>query len=344
MSAAPGAPDREAIRALPKVELHCHLDGAVRPSTLLELAARSGHRLPADTVESLVPHVQVAPGCRSLREFLATFETFYPVLAAPGALERVGVEVMHDLAEAGVVHGELRFCPHLQASEGHGPDAVVREALAGLSAGARETGVGFGAILCCYRPLAPETSEEVVDLALRHAADGVVGVDLAGPEDEPAAPHAPALARAREAGLPLTIHAGEAAGPGAVAEALDELAATRLGHAVSLARDRVLARRVAEAGVTVECCPTSNLHTGAVPSLAAHPLPTLREWGVPLALCTDDPRVSGVTLVDEYALAARQWALDLGALAALARAAIDAAFVDGATRARLHRRLEEHGG
>ncbi len=325
----------------PKIDLHCHLDGAARPATLLELSRQAGVPLPADDVAGLRPHVQVGRGCGSLREFLRTFDVFYPVLRVPGALERVGEELIEDAAGDNVVHIEVRLCPALQATDRHPAEHVLGDALAGLAAGGRAHDLSWGAIVCCYRELPAEVNRELVELAIDHTDRGVVGVDLAGPEDLPGAPSTGALRRAHDAGLPITVHAGEAAGPESIREALDVLGACRLGHAVALREDAALARRVAQEGVALECCLTSNLHTGAVASLDEHPFDTLRRAGCRVTLNTDDPAVSAITLGGEYALAARQWGYDEATLDAITRNACDAAFVDDARRAELRRRLDD---
>ncbi len=332
--------ERAAVLALPKVDLHCHLDGAVRPGTLLEIAQAAGIPLPADTVEELLPHVRVSPDCRTLRDFLLTFETFYPVLNAPGSLERAGYELLEDAAADGVVHLEARFCPALQATDGHSAEDVLREALAGLASGGRDHGVSWGAILCLYRSEPPEVNAALTELALAYADRGVVGVDLAGPEDMPGEPFAEDFRRLREAGLPVTIHAGEACGPESIVEAMDGLVATRIGHAVALREDAALADRVRQAGLALECCLTSNLQTGAVSGLDAHPFDALHRAGHLVTLNTDDPAVSGITLTDEYLLAAATWGYDLEQLRAFALAALEAAFLDEAGRAALRARIE----
>lgn len=322
-------------RRFPKVDLHCHVDGAVRPATLLEIAAEAGVDLPARDVDGLLPYVQVAPECRTLRDFLATFEVFYPVLSVAGAMERAACELVEDAAADGVVHLEARFCPALQATDTQGAEEVLRATLAGLSAGARATGISVGGIVCLYRPLDYDVNDELARLAVEYADRGVVGVDLAGPEDLPGAPFAALFMRVREAGLPLTIHAGEAMGPASIVEAVDALVAARIGHGVALRHDPELAARVADLGVTVECCLTSNLHTGAVASLAEHPFDALRRAGVPVTINTDDPSVSGIDWSHELDLAATTWGYGLAELEAIVTAGVDGAFVDEGTRRRL---------
>lgn len=344
----PAAPDAATLRRLPKVELHCHVDGAARAATLLDLARAGGHALPAGvrTAAELEPHVRVAPGCRSLDDFLHGFETFYPWLATPGAMGRLARELVQDAAADGVVHLEARFCPALQAHDRPGgarwtAEDVLKETLAGLEQGARETGCTAVALVCLYRPLPHAVNAELLELALRWHGRGVAGLDLAGPERLPGAPCADLFARARAAGLPATVHAGEAAGPESVREALDLLHAVRLGHGVAVAGDPALVARVRDAGIALECCLTSNLQTGAVRGgLQAHPFDALRRAGVAVTLNTDDPGVSGITLSGELALAADTWGLQLEDLLALQRAAARAAFLAPAQRAALLARLE----
>ncbi len=333
------APSAESIVALPKVDLHCHLDGAVRTGTILETARDAGIPLPADDVDGLRPHVQVSPDCRSLDDFLHGFEVFYPVLAVPGIMRRVAREFVHDVHADGVVHVEARFCPQLQAGPEQTAEQVLDDILVGLAEGAAATGVGWGAIVCAYRPFTVEQNEHMVDLALAARDRGVVAVDLAGPENLPGAPFAAALARAKAGGLRLTVHAGEAAGPESVREAVEVLGAERLGHGVALARDDALVADVRARGLPLECCLTSNLQTAAVADLAQHPFERLRQAGLHVTLNTDDPAVSGITLSDDYALAARTWGLGLDELRELSRAAARAAFVDDAARDELLQRI-----
>jgi adenosine deaminase len=320
---------------LPKIDLHCHLDGAARTATLFELAREGEVPLPANSEEELRRFVRAPKSCSSLREFLSTFEIFYPILKLPGAMRRIAGELIEDAASDGVVHVEVRFCPELQAGPGMSAEQVVEEVIDGLRSAAEAASVSWGVILCCYRTLSPAINERMVDLALAFAGRGVVAVDLAGPEDRAGHALAPALQRARASGLPVTVHAGEAAGPSSILEAIDELGACRLGHAVALREDEELSARVVDAGIALECCLTSNLLTGAVSGLDSHPFDSLRRAGHLVTLNTDDPAVCGTTLTEEYLLAARTWGYGLEELRGLSSAAVEAAFLDDVTRARL---------
>jgi adenosine deaminase len=298
------------FRRLPKLDLHVHLDGAVRTRTILELARTQGVPLPARSVRGLVPHVTVGPSCRSLRAFLKTFETFYEVLRSPDAVARVSHELCEDQAGDGVRYFETRFAPSLLAGPRGTMLEIVRAALAGLERGKRTFGVRWGLILCLYRGDPPETAAEVVRIAHRLRGRGVVGVDVAGDEGRHGLePLAEALAEARRRGIPITIHAGEAGSARNVVEAVERYGARRIGHGTRLAQDRAAAERIRARGTVLELCLTSNVQTGAVRALARHPLPLFRKWGLPVTLNTDDPAVSRITLSGEYALAHRTFGL-----------------------------------
>jgi adenosine deaminase len=320
---------------MPKAELHAHLDGSVRTSTILDLARARGAKLPAADAASLEPFVTVPPGCASLAEFLETFDLFYPLLRDPGAVERIAYELAVDAAADGVTVLEARFAPALQAAEGFGIEAVARAALKGLLAGAAETGMAAGLILCAYRSVPPEVNLETARVAARLLGEGVVGLDLAGDERNfPALPHVEAFALARKAGVPVTVHAGEEGPPSNVQEALFLLGAARLGHAVRLPEDPDLLDHVARSGIAVEVCLTSNLRTGRVPSLERHPLPLFLTRGIRAVLCTDDPAVFRTTLSGEYARAVEAFGLGREDVRRLARAGFEAAFLPAAERRR----------
>ncbi|MEO3872125.1 adenosine deaminase [Nonomuraea sp. B12E4] len=278
-----------------RYELHCHLDGSVRPGTVAELAEQQGIRLDGP-VESLV----VAPReCGDLMAYLTYLDPVLRVLQTPEALRRAALELVLAWSTDGVVYGEARFAPQLHGERGMTLDEAVTAVAGGLAAGSEQTGVRCGLLLCCLRQQPPETSERVVATALRHR-DVVVGVDLAGDESHPGAPHLPAFAAAHAAGLPVTVHAGEAAGPESVWEALDVLGAARIGHGVRSAEDPSLLDRLRHDGIALEMCPTSNLQTGAVRDAAAHPAGRLLAEGLAVTVSTDARTTSATTLGREF--------------------------------------------
>jgi len=291
------------FRRLPKIDLHLHLDGAVRTRTILELGDRFGVRLPAKTERRLEKFVTVGRGCRSLREYLDRFEVFLPVLRFPESMDRIAYELCEDQSRDGVLYFETRFAPVLQESPSCSLEQSVEAALQGLTRGGRDFGVRWGLILCFFRPARPESSIATVEAARRFRDRGVVGVDIAGDEAASASPHAEAFRRAKGYGLGITAHAGEAGPPENVWEAVNDLGATRIGHGSKSVEDPKLLEKLAQRGITFEVCLTSNLHTRSVPSLSRHPLAALRRAGIRVTLNTDDPAVSRITLSQEYARA-----------------------------------------
>ncbi len=327
----------EAIKSLPKIDLHLHLDGAIRTRTILELGEKHGVTLPADNVEELSKHVQVQPSCRSLTDFLACFEVFYPVLQYPDAVERIAYELCEDLKKQGVVYAETRFAPVLLTEEGASQEELIQAALEGLKRGRSEFEVPVNLIVCAYRGTPPEASAEVVELAQKYREEGIVGIDFAGDESQyDAREHMEALELAREYNLPLTIHAGEAGAVENIREAV-ELGADRIGHGVRLEDDPELLTEIVDKEIPLEQCLTSNLQTQAVSEIAAHPFPDFYEQGVKVTINTDDPRISSTDINDEFLLAAESFDLDIADLKSVLQNSVEAAFVDESTRSRLRK-------
>jgi adenosine deaminase len=300
-------PSAESIRRLPKAELHLHLDGSVRPATIEELARDLGLVDRDAPAGAAVGRVRVTRRA-GLTEALAGFELLLPLLRDRHRLARVTTELVEDLAADGVVYGELRFCPKLLA----GADFPVEEVLAVAGAAAAEaeaaTGTRARLIACLMGGVEPEWNREVVEAAVRAADAGVVTVDLAGAVEgrspEWVDAHARLFDRAREGGLAVTVHAGEAEPPAAVRTALDRYGATRIGHATSLAEDPDLLAEVVERGVTLEVCPRSNYWTRTpeeMATLADHPVGLLLAAGARACLNTDDRSLFANDLSSELA-------------------------------------------
>jgi adenosine deaminase len=323
-----------------KVELHVHMDGAVRVDTFLDIARRRGIELPSRSPEGLRRYVQVSHDCRSLTRFLETFNFFLPIISEADAVERIAYEQCEDQARQGVRYFETRFSPHVLMTDSFPPEEAVERALAGLKKGAERFGVAARAILCCMRHR-PDWSEEVVRLAIKYRDHGVVAIDLAGDETHfGAEPHARAFAMARDAGLARTVHAGEAGPAANIREALDVLHAQRIGHGYHLVDDPELYERVRRERVPLECCLTSSLQTGAVASLDEHPVRRFLADGLEVTLSTDDPGVSGIDLEHEYRLAIEELGLGAAELARVTFSAVSAAFLPKEERAALRRELQ----
>jgi len=286
-------------RSLPKVLLHEHLDGDLRPATLLDLLRQRGIAAPADTVPGLEAWFHARAHAGSLTEYLRGFALTVAAMADTDAMERVAYEAAVDAQAQGCVLAEFRIAPEL--FEPHGiPAAVATEALlAGLARAQAEVGLPCGLIVCAMRHHTEAEVMRSAELARDHRSRGVLAFDLAGPEaGYPVALHARALAMLREAGMPLTLHAGEADEARRVLDAVEQGAA-RVGHGVRLAdaigagRDGdALVDAVRASGVHLEVCPTSNVHTGAATSIAAHPIRKLWEAGLSLSFHTDNSLIS----------------------------------------------------
>ncbi len=338
---AHGTPEtalRAWVRALPKVEHHLHLEGSVRPRTLLELAP-DGASLPLR---------REGDGWRYVyRDFLSFLEAFRQVLRAlstPEAFRRVARELVEDLAAEGVLYAEAMLSA-AQYVAGRAPlplEEVLDAVLEGFEEGARIHGVRVRLILDYGRQYGLEGALEVLERAAPFLDRGVVGFSIGGDEIHfPPEPFAPAFRRARALGLGLAAHAGEVAGPESVRGAVETLGVRRVGHGIRVAEDPGTLELLRARRVVLEVCPTSNLRTGAVNRWPDHPLPRLWKAGVPLTLHTDDPALFGVTLSQEMERAVVQLGLPASALPGLLRNAVDALFLPEAERGELRARLEE---
>ena len=316
---APTDPLLRTLRAMPKVVLHDHLDGGLRVPTLIDLLRQRGLAQPAHDLAGVEAWFQRRAHAGSLASYLEGFALTVAAMAAPDAMARVAFEAAEDARADGAVLAEFRIAPLLFEPFGVSGDAAVEALLEGLS---RST-LPSGLIVCSMRHLPPSETERAVRLALRWHGRGVVAFDLAGAElGHPPAEHAKALALARESGLPLTLHAGEADAAERVLEAV-HFGARRIGHGVHLAQaigDPARAHLLVEvkaSGVHLEVCPTSNVHTGAASSVAQHPIHALWREGVTLSFHTDNRLISCITHTGEAVRLVRETGLslvDLGAM------------------------------
>ncbi len=332
--------DDALIRRLPKAELHCHLDGSLRPETLLELAQAAGQPLPAGDVPGLLRAMRVPDNC-SLETYLSCFAITLGVLQSADALERAAFELAEDMAAEGAWYLEVRFAPILSTQGGLSPDDAIVAVRAGLARAEGAHGIATGIIVCALRHLSPEASLAAARLAVAHRADGVVGFDLAGPEaGHPPQTHASAFLFAREHDLACTCHAGEGDGADSVRAAIHRCGADRIGHGTRLLLDPALTAYAVDRRIPIEICLTSNVQTSATPDYASHPLRAYFDRGLPVVLCTDNRLMSGTTLVAEYAHAARALHFSFEELAAIARTGLASAFQPWAERQAWLRRFD----
>lgn len=314
---SPAAPTPEEIRLAPKCLLHDHLDGGLRPATVVELADAVGYAgLPTRDPDELAGWFLGAAHSGSLPRYLETFGHTVAVMQTRDALVRVAAEAAEDLAADGVVYAEVRFAPELHVERGLDLDAVVQAVLDGFAEGtARAAQAGrrieVRCLLTAMRHAA--RSREIAELAVRYRDDGVVGFDIAGAEKGfPPTRHLDAFEYVRQQNALVTIHAGEAFGLPSIWEAIQWCGAHRLGHGVRIVDDieiapdgtpRLgrLAAYVRDTRIPLEMCPTSNVHTGAARSLAEHPIGLLRELRFRVTVNTDNRLMSGCTMTSELA-------------------------------------------
>lgn len=320
---------------IPKAELHVHLDGSVRPATILDLAGEQNIQLGVDDEQALRSILQPPADQPSLPRYLEAFDTICAVLGTEDALERVAFEFLEDHARAGVRYVEVRYSTRVLPNTIK-PDDAIRAVWKGLQRGMEQHNIVARQIIALMKHEPPNVGEEVAELAVAMQEYGVVGFDAAGPERQfPPELFCRAYRIATDGGLGLTMHAGEDGPADYVRQAIDELGATRIGHATHLVDDLDLLRRVAAANIHVEACPTSNVQTGAVGTYEAHPLPVFLDEGVNTTLCTDNTTVSSVSSDEEYARAAESFGLELAQLRRLSLDGFRASFAEPALRERL---------
>ncbi|HEU5295899.1 MAG TPA: adenosine deaminase family protein [Burkholderiaceae bacterium] len=333
----PVADDIDALaRVLPKVLLHDHLDGGLRPATLLELLRERGVEPPAGDAAALAAWFDQRAHAGSLDDYLLGFALTVGAMASLPALQRVAFEAAEDVRADGCVLAEFRIAPTLFEAHGLQVEAAIEAMLQGLQRSALPSGL----ILCAMRERSGDEAQRVAQLARRYLGHGVVGFDLAGAElGHPPSEHAAAIAIARDGGVPLTLHAGEADGAPRVIEAA-RLGAQRIGHGVRLAdalgtrEGAALIDEARERGVHLELCPTSNVHTGAAASIANHPITALHRANLSVSFHTDNRLMSRVTPAQEAAALLRDTPLTLADLAAMGVRAARHAFVADAARSR----------
>jgi adenosine deaminase len=332
--------DSLLIKKLPKVDLHCHLDGSVRTATILELARMQNYKLPADTVDDLRRYVRVPLDCKSLGEFLNRFEVFYPLLTNSYALERIAYELCSYCASENVKYLEMRFAPVLQKTEQLPIPDVIESVLKGIRKGEKEFGIKAGVILCLYRGTDIEDSMMTAKCAVELKDKGVCGVDIAGDESRfPLKDFEKPIELCKNSGVNITIHAGEASGPESIKEAVD-MGADRIGHGVTLQQDEILMKEIAEKRIPLEICLTSNIHTQVIEDYKLHPFKKFIENGVVVTLNTDDRGVSGIDLTYEYEKAL-EYGLKIAELKNIIMNSVDAAFLNDKEKNTLKMSVQE---
>ncbi len=323
------------FHAIPKAELHLHLDGSVRPKTVLELAKQGGVPLPTGDLEELKDFLQATDSTSSLVEYIEYFELPIAVLQSVPALERATYELCEDLKNDNVRYAEIRYGPWLHVQQGLSLTDVMRGVLSGWTAGRKAFGLEGGIIVTALRDMPPAQNVALAQVAGRFVNEGVVGFDLAGDEaGHPPILHEDAFRVARSLGLRITIHAGEAAGPESVRQAIS-MGAVRLGHGVRAQEDPDVIAMIRENGIQLDTAPTSNAQTKAVRRLDQHPLRRFHEQGIKVTISTDSRTVSDITLTREFEIVTRVLRCSREQVWAMNMQALEGGFGDEVTRARL---------
>lgn len=338
---------RDMIKRIPKVELHDHLDGGLRVSTIIGLAKKEGIELPSYDEKEL--RDWFIRGCRqkSLPLYLETFQYTTAVMQTKENLERIATEAIEDLHEENVVYAEIRFAPALHTAKGLSLEEVVTSVLSGLDKGREKTGVQYGLILCAMRNENPSLSLRIAELAVAFSDRGVVAFDIAGDEDgNPPKDHIGAFEYIRKQNFNITIHAGEAFGLESIWQAIQICGAHRIGHGVRLIEDMQiqdgtitklgsLSQFVLDRRIPMEMCLTSNVGTGAAESYEKHPFPIFFKNNFRVFLCSDNRLMSDTNLTKEMTIAAEKYNLTFRDLEKISVNAMKSSFIHHNERIRI---------
>jgi adenosine deaminase len=331
----------ELLHALPKTDLHCHLDGSLRLRTLLELAEQQEVRLPADTEDGLARAMKLGQRHGSLEEYLKGFDITLSVMQSEDALYRTAYELAIDAAAENCRLIEVRYAPVLHLQKGLKPTVVVEAVLEGLRAATRETGILAGVLVCGIRNMSPDTSLRLAELSVAYKNRGVLGFDLAGAEHgNPAKDHQEAFQLILNNNINCTVHAGEAYGPPSIAQALHYCGAHRIGHGVRLREDGDLLNYVNDHRIPIECCPSSNVQTGAVLDMASHPFKFYLDFGIRVTINTDNRLITGTSVTRELAVVSKQFGLTASDIRNILVAGFKSSFLTFHDRAQLVRKAQ----
>jgi len=320
-------------KQLPLIDLHRHLDGNIRPKTIWQLAQKNNIQLPEDNFEDFLPHIKITNNEASLLAFLKKLDWGVKVLSSLDDVVRIGFENVEDAYLANIDYAELRFSPFYIAMTHQLPiEGVVEAIIEGVNLGCKKYPTQINLIGILSRTFGVENCYTELD-ALLTQKDKLVALDLAGDEyNYPGTLFENHFKKARDAGLQVTVHAGEAAGPESVWHAIDKLGATRIGHGVACANDQKLMDFMLKNVIGLESCLTSNYQTGTVKNLSQHPVKIFLDNGLNVCLNTDDPAVENIELEDEFNLASNLLKLNEQQLTQLQHNAIEMSFLSASDK------------
>ena len=328
------------LKRLPKVELHCHLDGSLRVPTILDLAKKDKVALTTSNSYELSKLLVIGKTRGSLEDYIKRFDITLSVMQTPQALSRTAYELIEDVSKENVRYIEIRYSPILHTEKGMTMGESVEAVRNGLKRGQKDFGVKSGIIVCGIRNISAAASLKLADLTVRYKNKGVVGFDLAGAEENfPAKDHQEAFYMILNNNINATIHAGEAYGPSSIHQAIHHCGAHRIGHGTRLKENKDLMNYVNDHRITLEICLTSNWQTRSIRSLKYHPLKYYYDQGIRVTINTDNRLMSGTTLTKEFLLAHKLFGFKLHDFREMIIMAMKSAFIPYAERKQLIRKI-----
>ncbi|MBM3460498.1 MAG: adenosine deaminase [Armatimonadetes bacterium] len=331
------------LKAMPKVDLHRHLEGAISPEAFLAAADKYGVELPTRNLEELRPFLQVTKDDKTLLDFLKKFDTIGKIFKSKEAIIDITRAVVNDAAKDNVKYLELRFSPiYMAGTYGLPHKDVMDGVVAGMEQGEKDSGINVNLIVIVERQMGEAPARQAELLAEQYQDKGVVALDLANDEFHyPPGPYAQVFQDAKKAGLKVTVHAGEAGGPENVRTSIENLGADRIGHGVRTYQDPAVESLVLDRNIPLEICPTSNIQTGAVETWDQHPMRSFFEKGLPVTINTDDPAVSGIDLSHDYQEAHERWGLSVKDLQQIGINGVRAAFLPESERREMEAKFRD---
>ena len=300
------------FKKLPKVELHCHLDGSIRVSTAIELIKKENLEIESLNYDFIKKKLVVEDECNSLDEYLEKFDLPLKLMQSEENLERIAYELIEDSFKENIKYIEIRFAPLLHLEKGLEIDLIIESVLRGMKKGEKEFGVKSGLILCILRHMPKDRAREVIEIGKRYIKDGVVAIDLAGSELEGfVKEYKDIFEKVEQYGYKVTIHAGETGFSNNVIDAINILGAKRIGHGIAILKDKEAFNLVKDKNIVLEMCPKSNVQTKAIEKYEHHPIKKFLNEEIKATLCTDNNTVSNVSLSEEWESTNKIQGLDL---------------------------------
>ncbi len=317
------------MRNLPKIGLHCHLDGSVRPNTVIDIDKKENILFSSDNIQDVIKTLHVSKGCTSLIEYLKRFELPNKIMQSKDSLSRITFELLEDASKENVKYMEIRFAPMLHTKKGLSIKEVIKSVLDGMNKACQEFDIKSNLILGCMRNMSEEDAIKVINEGKEFLGKGVVAVDLCGPEEEGfALKYKNAMDLARSYGYRVTIHAGEGASGSNVVDAIKLLGAERIGHGIRIKDTKEACDLVRESNVILEMCPTSNLQTKTVESIESYPMYDFYKNNIKVSISTDNRTVSNIDLTNELNLIKDKFNLTMDEYKDIYLSTVESTFAD----------------